>query len=72
MLDALLFEEQGVPGIAVVTEPFRQTGAAMAAAWGLPGFRFLDIPHPIAILADKELDERADRLAPRVVDLLRA
>lgn len=71
MLDALLFEERGIPGIAVVTEPFRQTGAAMAATWGLPGFRFLDIPHPIANLGDKELNERADRLAPLVVDLLR-
>ena len=54
-------------GIAVVTEPFRQTAAAMAATWGLPGFQFLDIPHPIGTLAT---DERADRLAPRVVDLL--
>ena len=57
-------------GIAVVTEPFRQTAAAMAATSGLPGFQFLDIPHPIATLATNELDEPADRLAPRVVDLL--
>ena len=57
-------------GIAVVTEPFRQTAAAMAATWGLAGFRFLDIPPPIATLADRAL-ERADRLAPLVVDLLR-
>ena len=71
MLDALLFEERGIPGIAVVTEPFRQTGAAMAATWGLPGFRFLDIPHPIANLAPKDLDERAGRLAPQVVEILR-
>ena len=57
-------------GIAVVTEPFRQTAAAMAAPWGLPGFQFLDILHPVATPATNELDERADRLAPRVVDLL--
>ena len=72
MLDALLFEERGIPGIAVVTEPFRQTGAAMAATWGLPGFRFLVTPHPIAILGDAELDQRADLLAPLVIDLLRS
>jgi hypothetical protein len=71
VLDALLFEERGVPGLAVVTEPFRQTGAAMATTWGLPGFRFLDTPHPIATLGSTELDERAAILAPRVVDLLR-
>ena len=72
MLDALLFEERGIPGIAVVTEPFRQTGAAMAATWGLSGFRFLVTPHPIAILGDAELDQRADLLAPLVIDLLRS
>jgi hypothetical protein len=72
VLDALLFEERGIPGIAVVTEPFRQTGAAMAATWGLPGFPFLVTPHPIAILGDADLDQRADLLVPLVIDLLRS
>jgi len=67
-----MFEERGIPGIAVVTEPFHRTAAAMAATWGLPGFRFLETPHPIAILGDAELDERAERLAPLVIDLLRS
>ena len=67
-----MFEERGIPGIALVTAPFRQTGAAMAGTWGLPGFRFLDMPHPIAILGDKDMDERADRLVPLVVELLRS
>ena len=67
-----MFEERGIPGIALVTEPFRQTGAAMAGTWGLPGFRFLDVPHPIAILGDEEMDERADRLVLPVAELLRS
>ncbi len=67
-----MFEERGIPGIALVTEPFRQTGAAMAATWGLPGFRFLDVPHPIAILGDKDMDDRADQLVLLVAELLRA
>jgi hypothetical protein len=70
VLDALMFEERGIPGIALVTEPFRQTGSAMATTWGLPGFRFIATPHPIAILGDREMDERADRLLPLVADLL--
>ena len=65
-----MFEERGIPGIALVTEPFRQTGVAMAATWGRPGFRFLCVPHPIAILGNTDLDERADRLVPLVVELL--
>jgi hypothetical protein len=70
VLDALMFEERGIPGIALLTEPFRQTGTAMATTWGLPGFRFLCVPHPIAILGDKDLDERADGLVPLVVGLV--
>ena len=67
-----MFEERGIPGIAVITDPFRQTAAAMAATWGLPGFRFLSTPHPIATLGDAQLDERAAQLSPLVVDLLRS
>ena len=62
-------EKRRIPGIAVVTEPFLHTAAAMAATWGLPGLQFLDVRHPIATLATSELDERADRLALLVVDL---
>jgi hypothetical protein len=71
VLDAILFERAGVPAIAVITEPFRPTGEAMATSWGMPGYRFLEVPHPIANLGDKELDERADRLADEVVTVLR-
>jgi len=72
VLDALMFEERGIPGVALVTDPFRQTGTAMATTWGLPAFKFLCTPHPIAILGDKEMDERVDTLLPLVVDLLTA
>ena len=66
MLDAILMEEQGVPAIAIVTTPFRNTGEAMARSWGLPDYAFLDTPHPIANLAAAELDARADALADGV------
>ena len=65
-----MFEERGIPGIALITTPFRQTAAAMAATWGLPRFQFLDTPHPIAILSDKEMDERVDQLLPQVLAML--
>jgi hypothetical protein len=71
VLDALMFEERGIPGIALVTEPFRQTGAAMAATWGLPGFKFVETPHPIAILDDVETGDRAENLVSLVLALLR-
>ena len=71
MLDAILMERAGTAAIAIVTEPFRQTGMAMTAAWGMAGYAFLDTPHPIANLADKELDARADRLVDAVETLWR-
>ena len=67
-----MFEERGIPGIALVTEPFRQTGTAMAATWGLPGFRFVELPHPVAILREEETDDRADHLLPLLLALLTA
>jgi hypothetical protein len=70
VLDAILLEQQGVPAIAVITEPFRDTGRAMAQSWGLPGFRFLETPHPIANADESELDVRADRLVEPVIALL--
>lgn len=66
MLDAILMEDQGVPGIAIVTTPFRDTGRAMAESWGKPGYAFLDTPHPIANLGEAELDARAEQLADAV------
>lgn len=71
MLDAILLERQGVPAVAVVTEPFAATARAMAQSWGLPDYRFVTIPHPIANLTEAELDARADALVEPVLALLR-
>jgi hypothetical protein len=70
VLDAILMEREGVPGIAIVTDVFRETGAAMATSWGVPGYRFLETPHPIANLTEKELDDRAAALVEPVLALL--
>ena len=42
----------------------------MAKTWGVPEYRFLDMPHPIANLTDEALDEQADELMESVVSLL--
>jgi hypothetical protein len=70
VLDAILLEQQGVPAIAIITEPFRATGRAMAESWGLPAFHFLETPHPIANATDAELDERVNRLVEPVLAFL--
>ena len=70
MLDSIVYEQQGVPSASIVTEVFKVTGRAMARTWGLPDFRFLAMPHPIANLTPAELDQRAAAITPEVVRLL--
>lgn len=65
-----MFEQHGVPSASIITDVFQATGKAMARSWGLPDFRFIAMPHPIANLTDAELDQRAAAVAPEVVKLL--
>jgi hypothetical protein len=70
VLDAILMERRGIPAVAIVTAPFRKTGDAMAVSWGLSGYPFLDIRHPIGNLAEPDLDKIADALADEIEHLL--
>lgn len=70
MLDGILFEKNGVPAASIVTDVFQATGRAMAQSWGLPEYKFLAMPHPIANLSEAQLDQRAREIAPQVVKLI--
>ena len=70
MLDSIVFEQHGMPSASIVTEVFKGTGRAMASTWGLPDFKFLAMPHPIANLTPAQLDQRAEAILPEVVRLL--
>ena len=70
MLDGILLEKAGIPAVSIVTAPFRITGTEMAKNWGVPNYRFLDIPHPIANLTGVELDERSENIIEPVIKLL--
>ena len=70
MLDGILLESNGVPAASIVTDLFLETGEAMSRSWGVPGYRFLSLLHPIANLTEWELEQRAQEIAPKVVRLL--
>jgi hypothetical protein len=70
VLDSIVFEQHGVPSASIVTDVFKVTGKAMARTWGLPDFKFIAMPHPIANLSPAQLDERAQAVLPEVVKLL--
>ena len=71
MLDGILLEKSGIPAVSIVTTPFRITGTEMAKNWGVPDYRFLDVPHPIANLTEEELDKRALSIIADVIRLLK-
>ena len=70
MLDGIVFEKHGIPAAAIITDVFDATGRAMAQAWGLPNYKYLSVPHPIANLTEDELDQRARDVVPQIVQLL--
>ena len=70
MLDGIVFEKVGIPAASIVTDVFEGTGHAMAQSWGVPEYRFLALPHPIANLSEADLDARARAIAPEIVRLL--
>jgi len=70
VLDGILFEKIGLPAASIVTDVFEATGHAMAQSWGVPEYKFLSLPHPIANLTEAELDARARAIVPEVVRLL--
>ena len=72
MLDGILLEKAGIPAVSIVTEPFRVTGEEMAKSWGVPEYRFLDMPHPIANLTDQEIEVQVEKLLASVEWLLTA
>ena len=70
MLDGIVFEKVGMPAASIVTDVFEGTGHAMAQSWGVPEYKFLSMPHPIANLSEADLDARARTIAPEIVTLL--
>jgi hypothetical protein len=70
VLDGILLEKAGMPSASIVTDVFQATARAMAEQWGLPHYRFLMMPHPIANLSQAQLDQRAREIVADVAKLL--
>jgi len=68
--DGVVFEAAGVPVAVIVTESFRATTEAMAELRGAPGFPYATTQHPVAVLDEDQVKERAARVVDDVVALL--
>jgi hypothetical protein len=70
VLDAVHFEQQGVPAAAILTEPFAATGEAIAELQGFADYPFATVPHPIGSLTKDQAMAAADAVTPTVLNLL--
>ena len=70
MLDAVRFEELGLPAAAILTEPFRATGQVMAELQGFADYPFATVPHPVASLSVEQIHAVADAVTPAIERLL--
>jgi len=67
-----MLEKAGVPAVPVITDAFGSTAKEMAELWGVPDFRFVMMPHPLASLAGDEVGRHADGLIDKVLALLQS
>lgn len=55
----------------IITDAFDATAREMAELWGVPEFRFVMMPHPLASLSPDRVEARASELRDKVLGLLR-
>jgi hypothetical protein len=68
--DGINFERAGIPAAVVLTDAFLTTGRTMARVQGAPDYEWITTQHPMAVLDDGQVKERARMLLPQVVDAL--
>jgi len=68
--DGVVLESAGLPVAAIITESFIPTADAMAALRGAPGYKYATTAHPVAVLTEDKVKERAAQVFDDVVALL--
>ena len=63
-------ESAGVPVAAIITDSFIPTADAMAALRGAPGYKYATTEHPVAVLTEDKVKQRAAQVLDDVVALL--
>jgi hypothetical protein len=68
--DGIVFERSGLPAAVICTDAFVVTANAMAEMRGEPGYSYAVTEHPVAVLTEEQIRQRAKKLLPGVVSLL--
>lgn len=70
--DGVALERHGIPAAVICSDAYQVTADAMADHAGVPGYRYVTTPHPVAVLAPDEVRERARLCLKDVVALVTA
>jgi hypothetical protein len=68
--DGIELEKLGIPGVAIATDVFKPGLDQLAEMRGMPNYPYAIVPHPIGVLEDDQLRERARQAAPQVADIV--
>jgi hypothetical protein len=68
--DGIVFEQSGLPAAVICSDAFTVTASAMAELRGAPGYLYISTEHPVAVLGEEQVRQRAKRLLPEVVAML--
>ena len=66
-----MIEQRGKAAAVICTEQFASSARMTAQTFGMYGYPFAEILHPIGRVTEQELTERAEVAFPQVVELLR-
>ena len=65
-----MIEQRGTPAAVICTDQFVSSAKMTAQTFGMAGFPFAKILHPIGRVSEQELAERAEIALPQVMAIL--
>ena len=65
-----MIEQRGKAAAVICTEQFATSARMIAQTFGMAGYPFAEILHPIGRVSEKELTDRAKVAFPQVLALL--
>jgi len=65
-----MIEQRGRAAAVICTEPFASSARMTAQTFGMHGYPFAEVLHPIGRAGEEELEERAEAALPQVVRIL--
>lgn len=65
-----MIEQRGKAAAVICTEQFASSARMTAQTFGMHGYPFAEILHPIGRVSEPDLDTRADVAFPQVLNIL--